>query len=117
MHHEEYELKKALKHFGLADLEASFIKYLRDNKPNIKDKQLRFADDLKLFTAQYDKEMLKSFYNHFAEPNMTHTKLRFEMEKTWHTGMRLKKWSRNNFNKTKTPNNERKPVESFWRQG
>jgi len=117
MHHEEYELKKALKHFGLADLEASFIKYLRENKPDIKTKQLRFADELKLFADKYDRSTLEAFYNHFAEPNKPLTKLKIDLEKTWHTGMRLKRWVRNNFNKTKTPNNERKPVESFWRQG
>lgn len=116
MHHEETEIKKALRHFGLADIEADFIKYLRDNKPDIKARQIKFSDDLKVFTADYDEDMLKSFYNHFAEPNLTHTKLRFELEKTWHLSMRLKKWNRNNFKTPQKNNNNAKPtVESFWR--
>ena len=116
MHHEETEIKKALKHFGLSELETKFVKFLRDNKPDVKERQLRFADDLRLYAGEYNNDMLKAFYNHFAEPNQSHTKLKFEMEKTWHLGMRLKKWNRNNFNKQNKTNNEKQSVESFWRK-
>ena len=116
MNFAETEIKKALNQFGLSDLEAKFFKFLRDNKPDVKERQIRLSNDLKLFGGQYDSDMLKAFYNHFAEPNLSHTKLKFEMEKTWHLGMRLKKWSRNNFNKQNKTNNEKQSVESFWRK-
>ncbi|MDR3266234.1 MAG: hypothetical protein LBT24_01510, partial [Tannerella sp.] len=38
---------------------------------------------------------------YWTEPNKSHSKMRFEMEKTWDLGRRLKRWSENEtgFNK------------------
>lgn len=116
MHHEETEIKKALKHFGISELETNFVKFLRDNKPNIGERQIMFSNSLHPFLEEHGRDMLRDFYLHFAEPNKTNTKLKFELEKTWNLSMRLKKWKRNNFNKPKKPNNETQSVESFWRK-
>ena len=44
--------------------------------------------------------MINEFYSYWTEPNKSNTKFKQEMEKTWDTGRRLKKWSGNDFNKT-----------------
>ena len=41
------------------------------------------------------QETKKTFAAYWTEPNHSKTKLRFEMEKTWDTKMRLKRWEAN----------------------
>ena len=38
---------------------------------------------------------------YWTEPNKSCTKMRFELEKTWSLGRRLKTWNRNGFGKKK----------------
>jgi hypothetical protein len=39
-----------------------------------------------------EEEELKKFIAYWAEPNKTLTKMKFELEKTWETGLRVKTW-------------------------
>ena len=44
---------------------------------------------------KYDKPMLENFINYWIEPNKTKTKMRFELQKTWSTKLRLITWNNN----------------------
>jgi hypothetical protein len=66
-----------------------------------------FKKDITENKGEYTSEMLRAFYTHWTEKNTT-GKMRFQLEKTWETKLRLRKWSSNNFNKiqtTKSSNN------------
>lgn len=69
----------------------------------------------------YPEDMRQAFISYWTEPNKSGSKMRFELERTWHTGRRLGTWDRNNFgNKSKTSNSSapvihietRKPVQN-----
>lgn len=70
----------------------------KDKKNNIDIRKLKFADTLKPFVSIYGKEMVRSFYEYWAEPTKNNTKFRQELEKTWDVERRLKTWNSNNFN-------------------
>lgn len=76
---------------------------------DIKERKLKFADTLKPFLDVYGKEMLNAFYGYWTEPNLTNTKFRQEMQKTWDLELRLTKWSTNdkNFKKSKNDTSEK----------
>ncbi len=78
--------------------------------PKIKDIEERrkdFNESLKPFFVQYGFQMMESFYNYWAELTMDKKKMRFEIQKTWETNLRLATWSKNNIkfnnNGTKQP--------------
>lgn len=64
----------------------------------IKKKQKEFYNTLIPFVATFDKTLLREFYDFWCEPNRSMTKLRFELEKTWNTELRLKRWQANQAN-------------------
>lgn len=68
----------------------------KETKANIKDRELKFKDEVRSFKSDYDIEMLKSFFNYWTEPNAGKTKMRFEMQKTFDVGRRLITWKNNN---------------------
>src|SRR5688572_19799980 len=45
--------------------------------------------------VSYPVKTLEAFYNYWSEPNKGNSKMRFELEKTWHTGRRLGTWLKN----------------------
>ena len=66
----------------------------------LKNKELlkrenEFKTQILEFKNGYSDEMIDEFLNHWTEPNKSKTKLRFELEKTWDTSRRLKKWEAN----------------------
>lgn len=67
------------------------------NKLNKRQKD--FYDELTPFVGQYEKEMIRAFYNYWSEQTSTGFKMRKETEKTWETKKRLETWNRNNLNK------------------
>lgn len=40
----------------------------------------------------FPKDILEEFFEYWTEPNKSNTKMRFELEKTWHLHRRLKRW-------------------------
>lgn len=40
----------------------------------------------------FPKDILEEFFDYWTEPNKSNTKMRFELEKTWHLHRRLKRW-------------------------
>lgn len=80
----------------------SIDKPITINKEPLESRKLKFADTLKPFLESYGKETLNKFYQYWIEPNKSKTKMRWELQKTWDTNLRLKKWAGNNFDKIGT---------------
>jgi len=59
----------------------------------LENRSKKFYDSLISFVELYGKEMIRSFYDYWTEPNKSKTKMRFEMEKTWDVKRRLNTWS------------------------
>lgn len=60
---------------------------------------------------QYPESIKTEFFEYWTEPNKSGTKMRFEMEKTWHLGRRLARWAANGFNSIKNTQQQiAKPV-------
>ena len=67
-----------------------------NNKENIEDRKLKFANSLKPFLDEYGRLLLNDFYGYWTEHGEHDKKLRFEKEKTFGIQQRLKTWlSRN----------------------
>lgn len=62
-------------------------------------KKKAFADSLVPFVDTYSREMIRSFYDYWSETNISNTKMRWEMEKTWNLNLRLKRWQKNDKSK------------------
>ncbi len=67
----------------------------------MKEKKNEFKISLEPFLETYGKDILNNFFRYWTEPNISKTKMRFEMEKTWDLHRRLKYWASNDksFNK------------------
>jgi hypothetical protein len=61
--------------------------------------QNEFYQSLIPFVSEFGKEMIREFYDYWSEPNKSQTKIRYQLEKTWDTHMRLLRWKKNNFKK------------------
>jgi hypothetical protein len=58
----------------------------------------RFFSQVLSFSGQYPDTLLHDFYEYWSEPNPSHTKMRFEQQKTWDLPRRIARWARNDFN-------------------
>ena len=73
----------------------SIVEYTKPN--NTKEiRELTFREQVAQHTT-FESSMLDSFADYWTESNEKGVKLRFEMQKTFDIGRRLKKWSSNNF--------------------
>tara|TARA_R110000803_G_scaffold199073_1_gene262987 strand:- start:321 stop:971 length:651 start_codon:yes stop_codon:yes gene_type:complete len=50
---------------------------------------------LEVMAFDYDKKILEGFIDYWTEPNKSNTKMKFELNKTWATNLRLKNWAAN----------------------
>ena len=91
---EEEKVKVKVKEERIGDFKKSLYKY--SSTYSGKDK----------FKVTYPNNMLKDFFEYWTESGDNDVKLKFEKEKTFGTSARLKRWSNNDFNKTKTLGNQ-----------
>lgn len=84
-----------------------------DSSPNVKitrvgkeqemkSREREFYNMLVPFVKTYGREMIREFFDYWSEPNKSHSKMRFEQERTWDLTRRLQTWekrSRNGFSK------------------
>ena len=68
-------------------------KEIRITNKDISIRRLKFINDVSLF--DYDKNILDSFTDYWTEPNKSNTKMKFELQQTWSTNLRLKNWAKN----------------------
>lgn len=79
------------------------VKPTRVNKEEeMKSRERIFYNALIPFVKTYGREMIREFFDYWSEPNKSHSKMRFEQERTWDLSRRLQTWekrSRNGFGK------------------
>ena len=95
------------------------VKPTRVNKEQeMKSREREFYNVLVPFVNTYGREMIREFFDYWSEPNKSHSKMRFEQERTWDLTRRLQTWekrSRNGFSKYNTDKSEAnyKAVEAY----
>jgi len=60
----------------------------------IEQRRSTFKNEVNSF-KEYDQLLLDDFFDHWSEANKSNTKMKFEIQRTWDTSLRLKKWKRN----------------------
>ena len=74
-----------------------------NNNNNISNRRDRFV--FEVLTFDYEESILNGFIDYWTEPNKSNTKMKFELNKTWKTSLRLKTWAANQKKWEKTTNN------------
>jgi hypothetical protein len=94
----------------------------QDNKEQEKKKEVKTIqkriDDFKILVGEVwkqsqpdmSKEMVRDFFDYWAEHGPNDTKLRFEKEKTFGLSRRMSSWKKNNFNN----NQDSAPVSNLY---
>lgn len=73
--------------------------------------EMREADFKRdVWAFNYPESLKIEFFDYWTEPNKSNTKMKFEMEKTWHLGRRIARWANNGFNSIKNNNKAFIPV-------
>ncbi|MBO9201418.1 MULTISPECIES: hypothetical protein, partial [Niastella] len=70
-------------------------KSLEEREKELAIRQQEFYNSLVEYVLTYGKEMVRAFYNYWAEPNKSRTKFKKEMQATWDTKLRLVTWAGN----------------------
>ena len=69
----------------------------KTDEERLEQRRLRFVDALQPFAARYGQEMITQFAEYWTEPNRSNTRMRFELQRTWNTSLRLARWARNDY--------------------
>ena len=64
-----------------------------NNKNNISNRRDKFV--FEVLTFDYEENILNGFIDYWTEPNKSNTKMKFELNKTWSTKLRLNTWANN----------------------
>ena len=68
-------------------------KEIRITNNTISNRRDKFVSEVLSF--DYDKSILNGFIDYWTEPNKSNTKMKWELNKTWKTALRLKTWAAN----------------------
>ena len=68
-------------------------KEIRITNNTISNRRSDFVNEVLSF--DYDKSILNGFIDYWTEPNKSNTKMKWELNKTWKTALRLKTWAAN----------------------
>jgi len=68
-------------------------KVIRITNKDIYNRKEKFI--LEVSSFDYDKSVLDDFVDYWTEPNKSGTKMKFELNQTWSTNLRLKTWAKN----------------------
>jgi hypothetical protein len=82
----------------------SKVKESKVYKEDIDSRKLKFSHTLEPFLKTYGKDLLNDFYKYWTEPNVSNSKFRRELQKTWDTQRRLETWAKNDKNFKKPEN-------------
>jgi hypothetical protein len=74
---------------------------LDNNKTSLETRTLAFKEKLVPFKNKYEIDLLKNFFQYWTEPNLSKTKMLFELQKTFDIERRLTTWAsrQKDFNK------------------
>ena len=98
----EYRYIKILKG-GITEKENTLLKKtvksnttsINNTSININISNRRESFVLEVMAFDYDKKILEGFIDYWTEPNKSKTKMKFELNQTWATNLRLKNWVKN----------------------
>lgn len=87
--------------------------------PTLEDRAKMFEESLNPFIERYGERTVKDFLDYWSEPNKSHSRMRFELERTWDTGRRIAKWKANElkWNNLKQTSNEGTGTSNERRRG
>ena len=96
----EYRYIKILKG-GITEKENTLLKKtvksnttsINNTSININTSNRRESFVLEVMAFDYDKKILEGFIDYWTEPNKSKTKMKFELNQTWATNIRLKNWA------------------------
>lgn len=61
----------------------------------LQEREENFKRELEPYN--FPEALKQDFFDYWTEPNKSKTKMRYEQEKTWDMGRRLRRWESNNF--------------------
>ena len=95
---------KLLSYFNTS-FEESVKQVVKKTQTINKNKEIRIINNtisnrrndfvFEVLTFDYDESILNGFIDYWTEPNKSNTKMKFELNKTWKTELRLKTWATN----------------------
>jgi len=62
------------------------------SEKNLSERESQFKEAV--YKEPFPPDILDEFFDYWTEPDKKLQKMRFELEKTWHIGRRLKRWQR-----------------------
>jgi len=80
------------------DINKDINKDIKLEAKSLQDRQTEFMTELEIYINDYAKEILMAFWEYWSEPNVSKTKMKKELQKTWDTKRRLNTWNRNQNN-------------------
>ena len=104
---------KLLSYFNTS-CEESVKQVVKKTQTINKNKEIRITNNtisnrrndfvFEVLTFDYDESILNGFIDYWTEPNKSNTKMKWELNKTWQTELRLKTWAANQkkWDKSKT---------------
>ena len=101
-----HSTRKADKESNVLQTEKQFSSHYSESIKEKEEKKLLSIDDrAKIFyntlvqyiNNPYTENMIESFFDYWSEPNPSHKKMRFELQKTWDVKRRLRTWNKNDF--------------------
>ena len=105
---------KLLSYFNTS-CEESVKQVVKKTQTINKNKEIRITNNtisnrrndfvFEVLTFDYDESILNGFIDYWTEPNKSNTKMKFELNKTWQTELRLKTWASNQKKWDKPKNN------------
>lgn len=87
--------------------QGSSIKEEDKEEDNILVRKQKFADKLTAFLNDYDKKMIREFYDYWTEHGDKDRKMRFEKQTSFNIASRLARWHKNQQDKIKPINIQR----------
>jgi len=91
-HHSEKDFQSHFRNVCLSRIDIVKPRLNGHSKESIESRMEAFRQKVLLYKNQYDKEILESFFIHWAEPDEVSNLLRLEMEKVFDIPTRLAKW-------------------------
>jgi len=95
---------KLLSYFNTS-CEESVKQVVKETQTINKNKEIRITNNtisnrrndfvFEVLTFDYDESILNGFIDYWTEPNKSNTKMKFELNKTWSTKLRIKTWAAN----------------------
>jgi len=76
---------------------------LKERQEKMIQRRNEFYKLLAPYVGRYPKEMLRAFFEKWTEPNVSKTKMKFELETTWDLAGRLTTWENNDLKWGKGP--------------